>query len=115
MEEEVLSLRDRQFAIMRVNIHVTSLYLQSTLLDTSLDALTKSSCREASGSVTSSESPVMFASEEGPEARTNAELWELRENLAQELLNVLRRSTSKTLEANGLSMVGALLLCGCSI
>jgi hypothetical protein len=93
---------------MRVNIHVTSLYLQSTLLDICLNDSQKPQrppSREYSASVADSTSPGTLGSEEGMELTTQTELWELREQLARELLEVLTLSNTEALESNGLSMV----------
>jgi hypothetical protein len=101
VEEEDTSIICHQYAIMRVNIHVTNLYLQSTLLDLCLGAAAD---------------PAEYgSSESGPDTSVSRslsdhkELWDLRENIVRELLYVLENSTTKVLEANGLSLVSELL------
>lgn len=103
---EPVTLSDQQFAILRVNIHVTSLYFQSTLLDLCLNTAPRPSepkcpdpVEEQTGSDTARPAAVVHTP-------TQVELSELRVNLAKELLDILSLSTSKSLEANGLSMVG---------
>lgn len=95
-------VHNSQYAIMRVNIHVTSLYLQSTLLDICLGTSAEST-KSASATVA-----ICPGSPRYPrvlEASVHCELWHLRETITTELLHVLESSTLKTLEANGLSMV----------
>jgi len=78
--------------IMAANIHITSLYLQSSILETFAN----------STRVISQPSPEL--SEEVTRVRT--QIWTLRESIAQELLQLLENCPSWTVEANGASMIG---------
>lgn len=98
-----------QYAIMRVNIHVTSLYLQSTLLDICLGMSAEST---ESASATVAVCPGSPRYPRALEASDHRELWHLRETITTELLHVLESSTIKTLEANGLSMASDSYLIG---
>jgi hypothetical protein len=105
---EMVAVAAQQFAIMRVNIYVTSLYLQSSLLDIYLNSISKMqrpSSRGYSASIADSASSCTPGSEDLGESTAQAELWELREELARELLDIVTVSSPQTLEANGLSMV----------
>lgn len=88
-----------QFDIMRANIHITSLYIQSTILEACSSAFTRP---EAD----------IFAMSPGEETRSSpgypprTQLWMFRKSIARELLEVLNFCSSRTLEANGTSMVG---------
>lgn len=114
----------RQFEIMRVNIHVTSLYFQSALLEICLNTLQQRAGNEVSGSsasapasppsaATTASSQCSSVAREGcglgadgaMESAARIQLWEFREKLASELLNLLTSSSHETLEANGSSMV----------
>ncbi|KAF2795946.1 hypothetical protein K505DRAFT_301266 [Melanomma pulvis-pyrius CBS 109.77] len=87
-----------QFDVMRANIHITSLYIQSTILET------------CSSAFASSPSDTLIASP-GDETRSSpgytpqTQLWKFRESIARELLEVLNFCSSRTLEANGSSMI----------
>ncbi|KIV98806.1 uncharacterized protein PV09_09456 [Verruconis gallopava] len=81
-----------QFEIMRANIHITSLYLQSTILETF--ASTNSSANQSLQADVSDEA-----------SRVRTKIWRFRESIAQELLQVLESCTPWTLEANGASMI----------
>lgn len=101
----------RQFEIMRVNIHVTSLYFQSALLEVCLDKL-KERNRSSHPPASSMTSPVgssvgadFGAQDPLAESAAMIQLWEFRENLASQLLDVVSSSSQETLEANGHSMV----------
>lgn len=88
-----------QFDVMRANIHITSLYIQSTILETCSSAFANS----ASGSEVVMTSPGDAGS---PGYTPQTQLWKFRESIARELLEVLNFCSSRTLEANGSSMVG---------
>jgi hypothetical protein len=87
----------RQFDTMRANIHITSLYIQSTILEACSNAFTNP---EASSHETS---PGATTGISIGNART--QLWMFRKSIASELLEVLNFCSSRTLEANGSSIV----------
>lgn len=87
----------RQFDTMRANIHITSLYIQSTILEACSNAFTN---------------PEACSHETSPGATTGlsignarTQLWMFRKSIARELLEVLNFCSSRTLEANGSSIV----------
>jgi hypothetical protein len=80
------------FQIMAANIHITSLYLQSSILETFA-----SSTRFATRASTDLTEEAM---------RVRAQIWTLRESIARELLQLLENAPTWTLEANGASMIG---------
>ncbi|KAF2644815.1 hypothetical protein P280DRAFT_443859 [Massarina eburnea CBS 473.64] len=86
-----------QFDIMRANIHITSLYIQSSILEACSNAFTNPQ------SDSCSVSPGAEPSSPGHTPRT--QLWVFRKSIARELLEVLRFCSSRTLEANGSSMI----------
>lgn len=96
-----------QFDIMRANIHITSLYLQSTILETCLSSYQPRRGNDASASTSPSNSAdgAVTSPESAPEWSTRIELWKFRESIARELLELLKFCSSWTLEANGSSMV----------
>jgi hypothetical protein len=87
-----------QFDVMRANIHITSLYIQSTILETCSSAF--------ANSVLGSEMVTTSPGDGGSPIHTpQTQLWKFRESIARELLEVLNFCSSRTLEANGSSMV----------
>ena len=84
-----------QFEIMRANVHITGIYIRSTILEMCLNKL-QTIDRSASPGRT-------------PDAKQldiiTAQLWQMKESLARELLDVLSISSSDTLESNGSSLV----------
>ena len=80
------------FKIMAANIHITSLYLQSSILET------------FANSTRSISQPSAELSDEVMRVRN--QIWTLRESIAQELLQLLGNCPSWTVEANGASMIG---------
>lgn len=79
------------FQIMAANVHVTSLYLQSSILE-----IFASSTRFAT-------QPSTELSEQA--TRVRAQIWTLRESIARELLQLLEHAPVWTLEANAASMI----------
>lgn len=95
MLDPTLSL---QFDIMRANIHITSLYIQSTILE---------ACSSAFASF-ASDAPTASPEDDARSSPGNSprtQLWKFRESIACELLDVLNFCSTRTLEANGSSMV----------
>lgn len=98
---EEQSTRSGQFDIMRANIHITALYIQSTILETCSSAFVNSPSDA-------------FSASPGDETRSSpgyaprTQLWMFRESIARELLEVLNFCSSRTLEANGHSMVSVM-------
>jgi hypothetical protein len=78
------------FKIMAANIHITSLYLQSAILET----------------FASSTRTVVSADMSDEATRVRTQIWTLRESIAQELLQLLESCPPWTVEANGASMIG---------
>ena len=96
--EKAQSTVSYQFDVMRANIHITSLYIQSTILET------------CSSAFANSPSDICIASpsddvRSSPGHTPQTQLWMFRESIAQELLEVLNFCSLGTLEANGSSMV----------
>ncbi|KAF2000123.1 hypothetical protein P154DRAFT_492723 [Amniculicola lignicola CBS 123094] len=91
------SPRIYQFDIMRANIHITSLYIQSTILETCSNAFTTSNADQFAASPSDDRSSPGYA--------PRTQLWKFRESIAKELLEVLNFCSSRTLEANGTSMI----------
>lgn len=85
-----------QFDIMRANIHITCLYLQSNILEACSGVFTRSLIDNTAMSPTRDVIPG-----QGP----RTQLWKFRESIARELLEVLKFCSSMMLEANGASMV----------
>lgn len=80
------------FKIMAANIHITSLYLQSSILETF---------------ASSTRTIALTSSEASDEAmRVRNQIWTLRESIAQELLQLLEHCPPWAVEANGASMIG---------
>ncbi|KAJ4303389.1 hypothetical protein N0V90_002282 [Kalmusia sp. IMI 367209] len=90
------SSRENQFNIMKANIHITSLYIQSTILEACSNAFT-----HAQGNIATS--PSDAGSSPGYTPRT--QVWVFRKSIAKELLEVLKFCSSRSLEANGQSVV----------
>lgn len=82
---------DTQFGIMRANIHITGIYLQSMILEMCLNELQSRS------------RSISFLS--SYENTINAQLWTMKESVARELLDILSLSSTPVLESNGLSMI----------
>ncbi|KAH8669750.1 hypothetical protein BGZ60DRAFT_40262 [Tricladium varicosporioides] len=80
----------RQFQIMKANIHITRLYLQSSILE----------------SFTSSPAPTSSSSlDPGTPSKGANQLWQSREDICRQLLEVLNYCPLQTLESNGSSMI----------
>lgn len=77
-----------QFGIMRANIHITSLYLQSNILETFQSSL------RADASQSDDE-----------DTRVSSQIFRFRQSIARELLNIIEYCPLETLEPNGASMV----------
>ncbi|KAF2678443.1 hypothetical protein K458DRAFT_138954 [Lentithecium fluviatile CBS 122367] len=86
-----------QFDTMRANIHITSLYIQSTILEACSNAFTNPQADNSS----SPRDEARSSSEHTP----RTQLWMFRKSIAKELLEVLNFCSSRTLEANGSSMI----------
>lgn len=79
--------RTRQFDIMKVNIHITKLFLQSVILERCSTILrTAGGCDET----------LYTASDD---------LWKSREGICRQLLEILNFCPEETLESHGTSMV----------
>ncbi|KAF2648085.1 hypothetical protein K491DRAFT_684989 [Lophiostoma macrostomum CBS 122681] len=87
-----------QFDIMRANIHITSLYIQSTILETCSTSFVESSLGASAASPEDDPSS-------SPKPTPRTQLWEFRGSIARELLEVLNFCSSRILEANGSSMI----------
>lgn len=96
MRSPDIELRENQFNIMKANIHITSLYIQSTILESCSSAFTKSNGDLAG-------SPLEYGS--SPAAPPQTQIWVYRKSIAEELLEVLNFCSSTSLEANGQSVV----------
>ncbi|KAH6672147.1 hypothetical protein B0J14DRAFT_67975 [Halenospora varia] len=80
----------RQFQIMKANIHITRLYLQSSILE----------------SFTSAPAPTSSSSiDPGTPSKGANQLWQSREDICRQLLEILNYCPLQTLESNGSSMV----------
>lgn len=95
------SVRIHQFDTMSANIHITSLYIQSTILEACSNAFTNPQA-------------IAHGASPGSDTRSShdytprTQLWMFRKSIAAELLEVLNFCSSRTLEANGSSMVSFL-------
>ncbi|KAF1959491.1 hypothetical protein CC80DRAFT_489621 [Byssothecium circinans] len=87
-----------QFDIMRANIHITSLYIQSSILEACSNAFTNPQTNSSSAS-SCDETRL------SPIQTPRTQLWMFRKSIARELLEVLHFCSSRTLEANGSSMI----------
>ncbi|CAI6340139.1 unnamed protein product [Periconia digitata] len=87
-----------QFDIVRANVHITSLYLQSCIIEACSDAFTS----PQASTIVSSPGDEAGSS---PKCTPRTQLWIFRKSLAKELLEVLNFCSSRTLEANGSSMI----------
>ncbi|OAK96078.1 hypothetical protein IQ06DRAFT_352320 [Phaeosphaeriaceae sp. SRC1lsM3a] len=91
-------VRTHQFDTMSANIHITSLYIQSTILEACSNAFTNPQA-------------IAHVASPGSDTRSNqdytprTQLWMFRKSIAAELLEVLNFCSSRTLEANGSSMI----------
>ncbi|KAH6673964.1 hypothetical protein F5X68DRAFT_214552 [Plectosphaerella plurivora] len=97
-----------QFDIMRANIHITAIYIQSTILETCLTkmAAPKTEPPQQIGSALTPGSQSSPADQPTPpDASAREQVWELREAIARELLDVVSCNSSWTLESNGMSMI----------
>ncbi|KAF2445637.1 hypothetical protein P171DRAFT_484307 [Karstenula rhodostoma CBS 690.94] len=88
-------LLENQFNIMKANIHITSLYIQSTILEACSSAFTQSN-----GDIAGS--PLETR---GPGAPPRTQIWVYRKSIAKELLDLLNFCSSRSLEANGQSVI----------
>lgn len=98
-----------QFDIMRANIHITAIYIQSTILETCTSNITQRRTEQHQAANTAL-TPGSYSSSSRdqpttPDVPAQEQLWELREAIARELLDVVRSNSSWTLESNGMSMV----------
>ena len=103
----------QQFDIARATLHITSLYLQSTLVEN----LFNSQPPPRLESISSTGSPTIrpgllplgymqeYIPTAPPEVTIQRELWSLREDIAQNLLDILDHTPTETLERNGFSLV----------
>lgn len=106
-------LESGHFEIMKVNIHITSLYVQSIILETCLNKLrSRTRNSEAVSDTWSGCSPATSSIASPAAASTNADLWTLREMVAKELLHIVSSFSMWVLESNGSSLVRA-LCCVC--
>ncbi|KAK7210811.1 hypothetical protein V2G26_017989 [Clonostachys chloroleuca] len=84
-----------QFEIMRANIHITSIYIQSMTLEMCLSKL-------------EGRRPPSSSTQETDLSPQNSglidQLWKMRESVAQDLLSIVNVSAPAVLEANGNSM-----------
>lgn len=99
-----------QFDIMRANIHITAIYIQSTILETCLSKIDQKKAEQNQLPHPAALTPGSHSSPSKdlpatPDVSTREQLWELREAIARELLDVVRSNSSWTLESNGLSMI----------
>lgn len=91
-------VRAHQFDTISANIHITSLYTQSTILEACSNAFTNPQA-------------IAHGASPGDASRPNqattprTQLWMFRKSIATELLEVLKFCSSRTSEANGSSMV----------
>ena len=78
-----------QFETMRANIHITAIYFQSLILEMCLNRLSQT------------------GSSPGVARDTNisSQLWQMKESVARELLDIISCSSPVVIESNGLSMV----------
>lgn len=81
-----------QFSIMRANIHVTSLYLQSGILETFENSL-------------KTDDPRLMINDNVEEPSVRSQIFRFRQSIAKELLNTMEFCPPSTLEPNGASMV----------
>lgn len=84
-----------QFEIMRANVHITGIYIRSTILEMCLNKLQTLDWSASPGRIPDTKQVDIII----------AELWQMKESLARELLDVLSISSSDTLESNGSSLV----------
>jgi hypothetical protein len=89
-----------EFHIARANIHITSLYIQSVLLENVihvqlLPALPSARPDEEGSSIRDT----------GTELLLKCELWKYRSAIAQDLLSVLEHIPKETLERNSFAFV----------
>lgn len=89
-------LLDNQFNIMKVNIHIPNLYIQSTILEACSSTFMQSDDQLAA-------SPSEAGS--SPDAASRTQIWVYRKSIAKELLDVLNFCSSRSLEANGQSVI----------
>ncbi|KAH7389277.1 hypothetical protein DE146DRAFT_758589 [Phaeosphaeria sp. MPI-PUGE-AT-0046c] len=91
-------VRTHQFDTMSANIHITSLYIQSTILEACSNAFINPQ-DIAHGASPGSDTRCI------QESTPRTQLWMFRKSIAAELLEVLNFCSSRTLEANGSSMI----------
>jgi hypothetical protein len=77
----------QHFEIMKVNIHITKLYLQSVILE-------RFATNMAGDSLTATDIIL-----------TDEDVWKAREDICRQLLSILESATVETLETHGTSMV----------
>jgi hypothetical protein len=87
-----------QFDIMRANIHITSLYIQSTILEACSTAF-------ANPQANAFDTSPGDETRSSPSSVSRTQLWLFRKSIARELLEVLNFCSTRTLEANGSSIV----------
>ena len=92
------SSRAHQFDSMSANIHITSLYIQSTILEACSNAFINPQAIAHGASPGDN-------SRASQESAPQTQLWMFRKSIAKELLEILNFCSSRTLEANGSSMV----------
>ena len=84
-----------QFDVMRANVYITSIYIRSTILEMCLNKL---QTLEQPGSPDQVYNAMPFDT-------VRAQLWQMKESLGGQLLDILRISSPDVLESNGLSLV----------
>lgn len=100
--------RSFQFQIMRANIHVARLHIQSTILEMCLSSFqisSKSTSSHYPSVSQDSRTAVNTAVSNTIDPSVHTMMWELRVNLAKDLLHVVKSFSTATLEANGNSMI----------
>lgn len=98
-------LESQQFDVVRTTLHITCLYLQSTLIENlfnsqlpaRLEGMPPTASQGTQGSLASSSITENISN--------TTELWILRESISQSLLEILDSTPPQTLERNGYSLV----------
>ncbi|KAH8900773.1 hypothetical protein GQ53DRAFT_130763 [Thozetella sp. PMI_491] len=106
--QHIASPSDHQFDIMRTTLHITSIYLQSTVLEICLSSQAPRLSKEIgspSYSQPANQYPADAANRSTQALFTAPDMLKLRETIAEELLRILRYTSVYTLERNGLSLM----------
>lgn len=104
LDARLPQLESQQFDVVRTTLHITCLFLQSTLIENLFNSQLPARL-EGMPPTASKDTPSGFATTSMTGNISNTtEQWILRESISQNLLEILDSTPSQTLERNGYSL-----------